>query len=1530
MPAVAVGVAAGYAAGTVATISIGTAIGIGVAAAGATHLLMDSLTPEMGDFVSDPAADQAMNTNPNEPRKIIYGEQVVGGKIVGYAAPTINGKDYHIIVLHLVGHPCESVDIYEIEGLTPSELGTTVGMNVHLGDQTEVDSLANQYVHGWTDNHIGYNQTYVVLQAEMNDDKFPQGLNEAKFIVRGHKVYDPRKDSTAGGSGTHRSDDESTWEWSDNPELCAYDCLRRYGARPVPQRRIPWDFVATAASYCEESANYTDKDGNPQSGQRFAVNGVLNNSVRPGELLKQIMSTMGARPYRVGGKVYIKPAMYAGPATVTVEVNSLSALPEYRPHRPYREKLNTVRAEYLSPEKKWQMTGAPVVHSPAYKAKDKAHLEDTLRLQMVTKDHQAQRLAKLKLERSRAGFFAYYPLPGIRLDLVPGTTARFVDAQTGIDKEFLVEDIKFDANKNVTNVSIVEDGEAIYPDSFEPAEGDLTPNTTLPDATAIAAPHSLLWTPTPNDSWRQGILTWDHVSPASVISYTVFIVNEDGTPETAMTFTTASREQSVNHLPVGTFTAAVSARNRFKPSPGVTKTFNVGVPSTPVSNIQVTILPGRVIIKGPELPHNNATYEWRYLFEDDFANALEGGRNTGITVTNTPHDGILYLWYRLVDGDLADPNWLSVDIPNLIGLTDEEVTPELIGGLKLPSFPNTIFDTLKGFTDATAQSAEAIDNLDDTFESILASMASGLVSESQSIDRDIGLRAKVEQTESGLTSVQTSVEQKADAVTIEAIRVNLQSQIDNAVFGDQTEFVNAKLGELEGRVEDAEFAVTPEQISSVVETAIFEQELATVTSVSERINALGIENYVQQVTFDEQKTRIDAAEEVLQSALFRRSLTSYTIADDADEELAERLLAAKADLLLSDNERLDLKGAFAFAREQIELNTDEISAEALRVTQLETVYDGEFASAFQQIRTASNENQQTAQELTQFKVQAETDIAGAKAEAIAEAQEEITATVGYCTLNGNLSGHTDKTACEAAGGTWEQLPLAQAFQRLNLTITKDGEPVTGTAGSLLQLLTNELGNIAGRAFFGLDINGRVTGLWIYDEQGDPQLGTIDLLGGKVRLLNPETGQPFISWDTVNKVANIEGIIKLADGTIIGSVEDIRAEDGFDGDTIYEESQYSVDGTTSWHWPAVAGDKFVRMRIVTNGNAGAWSEPAPWAGEDGQNGAPGEDGQDGQDGAPGPQGPQGPQGIPGEDGIPGAGFHRLVLRNGVFPSDSVATADFTSNFGRAPVIDDHLTYLKSDEKVSSTKRYNGAAWIAPGAIFTGDMLVKGTVTGDRIAAGQEIVSPIIKGGLIKAGALEYGSARILNTDARLCPIIIDDFAFSRSNDRITRTVTLPKLVGPSVGDQYSFDVHRVAYLKADILLNIIAATDSSQSAALTVTIKVTYEMTDTSHPAHNVEEIVKTATFNPNSGYHYGTVPLLYRYTTRDEDWDSLTIRVTGASASASGRPLALQARYTIHNNMESGGDAHTSTGDDNDEPNPPPPRLPPGGGGYEP
>lgn len=94
---------------------------------------------------------------------------------------------------------------------------------------------------------------------------------------------------------------------------------------------------------------------------------------------------------------------------------------------------------------------------------------------------------------------------------------------------------------------------------------------------------------------------------------------------------------------------------------------------------------------------------------------------------------------------------------------------------------------------------------------------------------------------------------------------------------------------------------------------------------------------------------------------------------------------------------------------------------------------------------------------------------------------------------------------------------------------------------------------------------------------------------------------------------------------------------------------------------------------------------------------------------------------------GAGVYSLTLRDGVFPTDAVATQDFKDAYHRAPVKDEHLSYRNAAGTKSSMKRFDGQGWTATTLILNGDMLTTGTVKGDRIVANTEIEAPILRGG-----------------------------------------------------------------------------------------------------------------------------------------------------------------------------------------------------------
>jgi hypothetical protein len=216
-----------------------------------------------------------------EPRRIIYGQVKLSGI---YVIPPMtsggNNDDFHLI-LALAGRPVTSIgDVYLDQIRIPSSyIGAVTGAStdgvvlgipappsgtvngnaynnlVHLrrydGTQTAVDYILNTTFSVWDSTHIGKNIPYIAAQFHFSTSVFPSGPPQITAMVKGHAVYDPRLDSTNGGSGSQRATVSSTWTYSTNPALILRDYLTSALGLGEAQTRIDDTLVAAAASICD-------------------------------------------------------------------------------------------------------------------------------------------------------------------------------------------------------------------------------------------------------------------------------------------------------------------------------------------------------------------------------------------------------------------------------------------------------------------------------------------------------------------------------------------------------------------------------------------------------------------------------------------------------------------------------------------------------------------------------------------------------------------------------------------------------------------------------------------------------------------------------------------------------------------------------------------------------------------------------------------------------------------------------------------------------------------------------------------------------------------------------------------------------------------------------------------------------------------------------------------------------------------------------------------------------------------------------
>lgn len=164
--------------------------------------------------------------------------------------------------------------------------------NAHHGadDQTVDPMLTASVGTQWTSNHRMRGIAYLACSFEYDSRGMFSSIPQLTVVCRGKKLYDPRKDgSISGGTGSHRYDTPSTFEWSDNAALCLLDYMRddNYG-KGLAQTDINLQSFQTAASTAEAKKDTPDYNGSYAASVFSGTSGtnVLNVNADTWETLK--------------------------------------------------------------------------------------------------------------------------------------------------------------------------------------------------------------------------------------------------------------------------------------------------------------------------------------------------------------------------------------------------------------------------------------------------------------------------------------------------------------------------------------------------------------------------------------------------------------------------------------------------------------------------------------------------------------------------------------------------------------------------------------------------------------------------------------------------------------------------------------------------------------------------------------------------------------------------------------------------------------------------------------------------------------------------------------------------------------------------------------------------------------------------------------------------------------------------------------------------------------------------------------------
>lgn len=273
---------------------------------------------------------------------------------------------------------------------------------------------------GWTEADRLTGIAHVWVDTRVDDQVWTQGHPRLRFVVRGLKAYDPRKDAALGytGPNPHVWADPATHEFTRNAEVLRYNFQRgvyaagRHGqpehllfGRGLSAEEAPPARSIAAANLCDEQV-----DGEA----RYCADGVISAAQTFIEVEEMFAAAMAGVIVQREGGVAVEPG-HAKAVVFTITDDDLVvgepvSFSEFLPDTD-GGRVNTVFSRYVEPTQGWKDHGSPPRREQADILEDGGPREITLPLMLVISGKQADRCAEIARRRGRLERRASIVLP---------------------------------------------------------------------------------------------------------------------------------------------------------------------------------------------------------------------------------------------------------------------------------------------------------------------------------------------------------------------------------------------------------------------------------------------------------------------------------------------------------------------------------------------------------------------------------------------------------------------------------------------------------------------------------------------------------------------------------------------------------------------------------------------------------------------------------------------------------------------------------------------------------------------------------------------------------------------------------------------------------------------------------------------------------------------------------------------------------------------------------------------------------------
>jgi hypothetical protein len=370
-----------------------------------------------------------------EPRQIIYGQIKAGGFIAYLGLSGIRNKYLHIVVVY-AAHECEEISdlwIDERRAPTANINGSTGEVTAsgftrdgqsylyawkHLGTSTQTADAELLAASGldpaWSSAHRGAGLAYVHYRLEYNEEVWPNGAPQSLFaLTKGRRVYDPRLDSTNGGSGSQRYNDARTWTWSNNWALCVRDYIAGgsvYYDVATPNKmlgygeddaRIDDAYTIAAANISDEACPIPNGSGGSTTEARYTCDTQLSCGDVHKENLEILKSAGVGAVDQANGKYRINAGAFETP-TITLTGDDIKGKMVISTSPQGEDLYNMVTGTFYDENRDWQLQTFPSITNSSFEADDgNRQLPRNIELHATRGFYRAQRIGMLHEALSR-------------------------------------------------------------------------------------------------------------------------------------------------------------------------------------------------------------------------------------------------------------------------------------------------------------------------------------------------------------------------------------------------------------------------------------------------------------------------------------------------------------------------------------------------------------------------------------------------------------------------------------------------------------------------------------------------------------------------------------------------------------------------------------------------------------------------------------------------------------------------------------------------------------------------------------------------------------------------------------------------------------------------------------------------------------------------------------------------------------------------------------------------------------------------